>query len=80
MLLREVLTSEIWLTKTGSSERGEGWKILSETLNGIERPKFDVSPRSVREHFHGMYDRRKAKNREEERASGITDMSQMRSK
>ena len=72
MLLGEVLTSEIWLTKTGSSERGEGWKILSETLNGIERPKFDVSPRSVREHFQGLYDRRKAKNREEERASGIT--------
>ena len=33
---------------------------MSETLKGIERPKFDVGPRSVREHFQGMYDRRKA--------------------
>ena len=72
MLLREVLASDIWLTKPGSLERGEGWKKLSEVLNRVERPKFDVSPRSVREHFQGLYDRRKAKNREEERASGIT--------
>ena len=72
VVLREVLASEIWLTKPGSSERGEGWKKLTEMLNGVERPKFEVSPRSVREHFQGVYDRRKAKNREEERASGIT--------
>ena len=67
-----MLASEIWQTKAGSLERGEGWKKLSETLNRIERPKFDVSPRSVRERFQGLYDRRRAKNREEERASGIT--------
>ena len=72
MLLREVLASEIWLTKPGSTERGERWKKLSEVLNRVERPKFDVSPRSVREHFQALYDRRKTKNREEERASGIT--------
>ena len=72
VVLREVLASEIWLTKPGSSERGEGWKKLTEMLNGVDRPKFEVSPRSVREHFQGLYDRRKAKNREEERASGIT--------
>ena len=41
-------------------------------MNRIERSKFDVSPRSVRERFQGLYDRRRAKNREEERASGIT--------
>ena len=44
LLLREVLASEIWLTKPGSSERGEGWKKLLEVLNRVERPKFDVSP------------------------------------
>eukprot|EP00112_Aurelia_sp_Birch-Aquarium-sp1_P020591 Seg5341.1 transcript_id=Seg5341.1/GoldUCD/mRNA.D3Y31 product="hypothetical protein" protein_id=Seg5341.1/GoldUCD/D3Y31 len=38
----------------------------------MTRPKFEVSPRSVREHFQGLYDRLKAKNREEECASGIT--------
>ena len=67
-----MLASEIWLTKPGSTERGERWKKLSEVLNRVERPKFDVSPRSVREHFQALYDRRKTKNREEERASGIT--------
>ena len=45
---------------------------MSETLNRIDRPKFDLGSRSVREHFQGLYDCRKAKNREEERASGIT--------
>ena len=67
-----MLASGIWQTKPGSSERGEGWKKLSEVLNRVERPKFDVRPRSVREHFQALYDRRKTKNREEERASRIT--------
>eukprot|EP00112_Aurelia_sp_Birch-Aquarium-sp1_P015148 Seg3332.1 transcript_id=Seg3332.1/GoldUCD/mRNA.D3Y31 product="hypothetical protein" protein_id=Seg3332.1/GoldUCD/D3Y31 len=69
----------MWLTKPGSLERGEGWKKLSETLNKIERPKFDVSPHSVRQHFQGLYDHRKAKNREEEQASGIApdDLSEV---
>ena len=72
LLLREVLASELWQTKSGSLERGEGWKKLSETLNSIESPKFEVSPHSVREHFQGLYDHRMAKKREVERASGIT--------
>ena len=46
---------------------GRGW----QTLNGMERLKFKVSSRSVREHFQALYDRRRAKNREEEHASGI---------
>ena len=71
MVLREVLTSEIWLTKVGSAERGESWKKLSDTLNRVERPKFDVTPRSVREHFQALFEPRKTKNREEEQASGI---------
>ena len=59
------------MTKLGSWERGEGWKKFSEVLNRVERPKFDVSTRSVSENFQGLYDRRKAKNREEDCASGI---------
>ena len=70
-MLREVLASEIWLSKPGSAERGGGWKSLADILNGIERLKFEVSSRSVREHFQALYDRRRAQNREEERASGI---------
>ena len=60
------------MTKAGSSERGEKWKKIAEALNVIEMPKFDVSQRSTREHFQGLFERRKAKNRQEERASGIS--------
>ena len=38
----------------------------------IEMPKFDVSQRSIRERFQFLFERRKARNREEERASGIS--------
>ena len=70
-MLREMLASEIWLSKAGSTERGEGWKKLADLLNRMERVKFDVSARSVREHFQVLYEKRRAKNREEELASGI---------
>ena len=33
--------------------------------------KFDVSARSVREHFPALYDKRRAKHTEEDQASGI---------
>eukprot|EP00794_Sanderia_malayensis_P017162 gene17162-18884_t len=36
-----------------------------------ENPRFNTNPRSVRERFAALLERRKAKNREEERASGI---------
>ena len=64
-ILREMLTSEIWLSKAGSSERGEGWKKLADLLNRKERVRLDISARSVREHFQVLYDKRRAKNREE---------------
>ena len=70
-MLREMLASEIWLSKAGSTERGEGWKKLADLLNRMERVKFDVSACSVREHFQGLYEKRRAKHREEELASGL---------
>ena len=60
------------MTKAGSSERGEKWKRIAETLNLSEMPKFEVNQRSTRERFQFLFERRKAKNREEERASGIS--------
>ena len=35
-MLREMLASEIWLSKAGSSERGEGCKKLADLLNQME--------------------------------------------
>ena len=72
LLLREVFALEIWITKPGSSERGEKWQKITEILNTIDSPKFGTNQRSVRERFQWLYDRRKSKNREEERASGIS--------
>ena len=43
-----------------------------QTLLKIQSPKFDVSPRAVRERFTHLLSKRKAKNREEEAAGGIS--------
>eukprot|EP00795_Rhopilema_esculentum_P005672 gene5672-10912_t len=72
LLLREVLNSEIWLTRAGSAERGDKWKKIADTLNLIECPVFGTNQRSTRERFQFLFEKRKSKNREEERASGIS--------
>ena len=72
LMLREVLASEIWSTRAGSLDRGEKWTLIAEKLNNIENPKFRTNSRAVRERFQVLFDKRKAKNREEERASGIS--------
>ena len=72
LLLREVLASEIWNTKPGSTDRRDGWKKIVDTLSQIERPSFDVSIRSVREHFQTIFAKRKSQIRKEESASGIS--------
>ena len=69
--LREVLASEIWNTKPGSTDRRDGWKKTVDTLSQIERPSFDVSIRSVRDHFQTIFAKRKSQIRKEESASGI---------
>ena len=46
--------------------------ILAEKLNNIENPTFGTNSRAVRERFQVLFDTRKAKNREKERASGIS--------
>ena len=72
LMLREVLASEIWSTRAGSLERGEKWKLIAEKLNNVENPKFGTNSRAVRERFQVLFDKRKVKNREEERARGIS--------
>ena len=72
LMLRDVNASEIWMTKPGSMERGDGWKQIADRLNKIESPNFECTARSVREHFQTLIEKRKVVNREEERASGIS--------
>ena len=66
------MSSELWITKAGSPERGEKWKKIADSLNLIESPRFEVNHRSTRDRFQFLFEKRKAKNREEERASGIS--------
>ena len=38
--------------KKGSPERGRIWNLVAESLNQIDKPKFKVNKRSVRERFN----------------------------
>ena len=49
MLLHEILRWEPFNQKLGSPGRGEPWKMIAETLNSLDNPKFTVTQRSVRE-------------------------------
>ena len=64
------MNSDLWIMKAGSQERGRKWKKIADWLTIIEVPRFEVYHRSTREHFQVLFEKRKAKNREEERASG----------
>ena len=71
LMLREVFASKIWLTKPGSLKRSDGWRKILDNLSQVERPKFGVSCRAVRDHFQNIFAKRKSQNRREESASGI---------
>ncbi|XP_066927909.1 caldesmon-like [Clytia hemisphaerica] len=70
MLLREILTWEPFNHKLGSTGRGESWKMIAETLNSLDNPKFTVTHRSVREKYANLEKEHKKKMADEERASG----------
>ena len=72
MMLREVTVPEVWRIKPGAVEKRDAWNSITETLLKIQSPKFDVSPRAVRERFSHLLSKRKAKNWEEEAALGIS--------
>ena len=60
------------MTRAVSAERGDEWKKIPDTLNLIECPVFRTNQRSTRERFQYLFEKRKSKNREEVRASGIS--------
>ena len=51
ILLREILTYEPLHHKSGTVHQGEMWKLIAETLNTLDTPKFTVNHRSVRENY-----------------------------
>ena len=70
MLSREILTWEPFNHKSGSPGRGEAWKMIAETLNSLDNPKFTVTHRSVREKYAYLEKEHKKKMADEEKASG----------
>ena len=48
ILVREVLLFELWCFCQGSVERRNIWKGISEALNAMEQPLFNVNERSTR--------------------------------
>ncbi|XP_078347999.1 uncharacterized protein LOC144633091 [Oculina patagonica] len=72
MFVREILHTEPWLCKYGSTERGEAWSKIANSLNAMKEPSFKVNQRSVRDRYTHMERHHKSKVAQEERASGIT--------
>ena len=71
MLLREILLFEPWIQKHGSTERGQVWKRIAESLNQLERPLFRVDDRACRDHYKLLEKKFVRRINEEEKASGI---------
>lgn len=72
LFLRDVRASDLYETRKGSPERGKLWDQIAARLNSLTDPKFNVNKRSLRDRFNLLMSKFKAKNREEERASGIS--------
>ena len=72
LFLREVRASDLYETRKGSPERGKVWDEIAARLNSLSNPKFIVNKRSLRDRLNLLMAKFKAKNREEERASGIS--------
>ena len=72
MLIREMYFFEPWKHKKGSPQRGNVWEQISASLNDLDDPKFDVTQKSVRDHYNLLEKQQKKRMRYEETASGIS--------
>ena len=74
ILLKEILLFEPYSRKRGSLERGRVCEQIAESLIGQSDDKilFKVSQRSVRDQFSVIKNNFDKRQREEERASGIS--------
>ena len=69
--MRNVKGSDLFETRKGSPERGKLWDEIATRLNSLTQCKFNAYKRSLRDRLNLLMSKFKAKNREEERASGI---------
>ena len=51
ILAREIFTYEPYNYRSGTTQRGELWKLIAESLNTLEDPLFTVNHRYVRERY-----------------------------
>ena len=76
LFLREVRGSDLFETRKGSPERGKLWDEIATRLNNLTQCKFNVNKRSLRDRLNLLMSKFKAKNREEEKESGISPVIQ----
>lgn len=77
IFLREVLASDLYSTRKGSTERGKIWSQIAERLNEASSCKFNVGQKSLRDHLQLLMQKYKQKMKIEERAGGIdTEMTE----
>jgi len=74
ILLQEILMFEPFGQKKGSPERGRVWETISESLNGHiqDNITFHTTLRSVRDRFNVLKGNYQKRQRDEEKASGIS--------
>ena len=71
IMCREVLVSEPFNFKPRSPERGKVWEKIAQELNAIEKTKFRVTTRVVRDRYSLLITKHAQILREEEKALGI---------
>lgn len=72
LLCREILVCEPFKPPKGSVERGKIWTKIADTLNSLTTIRFKVNQRGVRERYERLRKKFLEKQREEEKASGIS--------
>ena len=72
LLICEMYLFEPWKYKKGSKERGEMWEKISNSLNYLDKPTFNVTQKSVRDHYNLLKKQQQRRLQEEERAFGIS--------
>ncbi len=72
LFCREILCSKLFSTKKSSTERGQVWNEIADTLCQLQQPIFRVNQKSVRDHYNKLVAGFKRKTRDELNASGIS--------
>lgn len=75
LLCREILAVDPFQAKPETSARAKIWEKVALNLEKIDKPKFEVSIRAVRDRYTLLAERYKKKACNEKRASGISPES-----